>query len=72
MTAGTALIVAQQAQGRGGRRDGGLALVAILNRVSMPGGLHPLLVVATAVLIAAAILARRRQRAARGLISRAS
>lgn len=50
-----ALIVAQQAVlGAAAGVTGGLALVAILNRVSMPGGLHPLLVVATAVLIAAA------------------
>jgi len=30
---------------------GGIALVTILNRVSMPGGLHPLFVVASAILI---------------------
>ncbi len=33
---------------------GGLGAVAILNRVSMPGGLHPLFVVAGAILISAA------------------
>ena len=33
---------------------GGLAAVAILNRVTMPGGLHPLFVVASAILISAA------------------
>lgn len=50
-----ALSVGRQALlGASAGLGGGVALVAILNRVSMPGGLHPLLVVATAVLIAAA------------------
>ncbi len=34
---------------------GGLALVAILNRVTMPGGLHPLFAVVGAILIYAAV-----------------
>ncbi|MFO1209891.1 MAG: potassium/proton antiporter [Amaricoccus sp.] len=34
---------------------GGLALVAILNRVAMPGGLHPLFAVTGAILIYAAV-----------------
>ena len=34
---------------------GGFAIVTVLNRMEMPGGLHPLLVVATAVLLSALV-----------------
>lgn len=47
-----ALFIAEQALIGGlAGLAGGLALVAILNRVTMPGGLHPLFVVVGAVLI---------------------
>ena len=62
-----------RARARGGRSArpsalaGGFALVAMLNRLPMPGGLHPLFVVAGAITLCGAHHARRRQRAARGL-----
>ncbi len=50
-----ALHVAQQAViGAAAGVGGGFALVGILNRVSMPGGLHPLFVVSGAVMLSAA------------------
>lgn len=49
-----ATVLRQAVLGAAAGLGGGLALVAILNRIVMPGGLHPLLVVATAVLIVAA------------------